>query len=1133
MKKIISTILCVALLTSIICIPVSAMGEDIASVVSFEENQISLDEFSNELNEMIEDNAALYEEASEETTDEVAVTYDGTDYSYNDFATCRLIIRSYKSYEKSYGADEAVTGYEDLQVIQYESVEETIDAFESLSSKSSVSSVIPDTEIDITTEEAAEEIQTYNWAYDRVRVYEAVEYIEENYDVDKLPEIKVGILDTGVWSDEEDIRERVVGEYSVITNSDRTIKISEDHANIISRIITDCTTTNVKIYSYQGCNLDGNFFVSNFIICEERMLLDNLDMVNFSFGSVIDYNIGAKLDKQGVLVITSAGNRSSSYPYYPSSADYALSVASMNKYDKMSTFSNRNSDYVEVVAPGENLPNMGSGTSFSCPIVVSLCAMIMSLNPQYTREQVVQKLYSSCDSTLLAGTKTKYGTIDFMNALVGSEYKSQLVDAPTFSLTSRPTETTMYSETQYLELYCNEGEEIYYTTDTSYPTRQTATLYTEPIELDVTTKIRAVTFSKNHYRSEPSNLTLYIRVYGDIPDNDNGWTINSKGYVTGYYGYDINPTVPDKIFGITVTGIAESAFENMTFIEKITLPETCTYIDSYAFKGCKYLDTINAPDVTTVRIQSFMNCTALNDINMPKLKNLSKECFRNCGELNNLPVDNFTLIPQYAFAHCSFSYISFPNVTEIYNYAFRGCPNLIEISLPALVDGCLGESVFSNCNLLEKVNFPKDFISLAGFTFSGCNMSNFDFLKNIQYVYWGDFNYCNYVEAISLPSVILVDTRTFDYMLSLKEVIIPSCTTVLEEAFRDNRYLEKVVFSDNLEFVGSRLFVNCPMMKYVVLNGLVNSTEAVFEGTSIERVEFNKIQTLASLPEVKNSIVALPSTFESCSEDTTGREYKVFGTKGSTAETWAEANGHTFYEISQENSIVTDIATVYDENSIEPLTFDAIGINSSYQWYGSLDTKVNNGDDVAINGATTNEFTPKKGDKYPYYYCKMTSTDKDVTEAEVSTVEIYSSICQNKLCYMMPKDNTEIDYVNKRIFTTQFVCRNFLEIVHINENTNYLITPSYEYQNNCWYGTGSQLQIQDADASTEITYTLIVEGDINGDSAVDVLDAAYVELVTSGHKQLTDAYFLAADTNSDEEITVEDYAQVVNLVLAG
>ena len=188
---------------------------------------------------------------------------------------------------------------------------------------------------------------------------------------------------------------------------------------------------------------------------------------------------------------------------------------------------------------------------------------------------------------------------------------------------------------------------------------------------------------------------------------------------------------------------------------------------------------------------------------------------------------------------------------------------------------------------------------------------------------------------------------------------------------------------------------------------------------------------------------------------------------------------------------------------------------------------------MAINGAITNEFDPGENCKYAYYYCQMTSTDIDNDGNIVNSFTVNSTLCQNRFYYMYAKDKTEIDVENNLIFTKQFVCRDFLEIVHINENTNYLLTPSYEYQNNCWYGTGSQLQIQDNDSSSEIIYTLIVEGDINGDSAVDVLDAAYVELVTNGHKQLTDAYFLAADINMDEEITVEDYSQVVNLVLAG
>ncbi len=86
------------------------------------------------------------------------------------------------------------------------------------------------------------------------------------------------------------------------------------------------------------------------------------------------------------------------------------------------------------------------------------------------------------------------------------------------------------------------------------------------------------------------------------------------------------------------------------------------------------------------------------------------------------------------------------------------------------------------------------------------------------------------------------------------------------------------------------------------------------------------------------------------------------------------------------------------------------------------------------------------------------------------------------------------------------------------------------YKEYYWYGTGFEFIIYNG-TKTE-RYTLIVEGDIDGDSAVALLDAYQVSLVVNGHTELTDEYFLAADTNSDQEITVEDYVQVVNLVLS-
>lgn len=164
MKKIISSILCISLLASIICVPVSATTDIVVTnnYANETEKQIALDDFSEDLVAMIEENSDLYENAVESESEETVAVYEENEYTYNDFATCRLIVRSYKSYENSYGADEAVTGYEDLQVIQYESVEETINAFNSLSSKSDVISVLPDTEIDLSTEESTKTTEEYN-----------------------------------------------------------------------------------------------------------------------------------------------------------------------------------------------------------------------------------------------------------------------------------------------------------------------------------------------------------------------------------------------------------------------------------------------------------------------------------------------------------------------------------------------------------------------------------------------------------------------------------------------------------------------------------------------------------------------------------------------------------------------------------------------------------------------------------------------------------------------------------------------------------------------------------------------------------------------------------------------------------
>ena len=60
---------------------------------------------------------------------------------------------------------------------------------------------------------------------------------------------------------------------------------------------------------------------------------------------------------------------------------------------------------------------------------------------------------------------------------------------------------------------------------------------------------------------------------------------------------------------------------------------------------------------------------------------------------------------------------------------------------------------------------------------------------------------------------------------------------------------------------------------------------------------------------------------------------------------------------------------------------------------------------------------------------------------------------------------------------------------------------------------------------------LLVQGDTNGDSVVDALDVADVEKTVNGNYELYDEFYLAADLDCDEGISMTDYQQVVNRAL--
>ena len=288
---------------------------------------------------------------------------------------------------------------------------------------------------------------------------------------------------------------------------------------------------------------------------------------------------------------------------------------------------------------------------------------------------------------------------------------------------------------------------------------------------------------------------------------------------------------------------------------------------------------------------------------------------------------------------------------------------------------------------------------------------------------------CKRLTNVTMPNLVTVGDNAFANTSSLLSLSLPSVETIGNEAFLDSAIKE--LYVPKLQNLADSSLAYLKAVKYLDLKelkvlGNPNSENNNLTNTGIRRLEFSSISEIYELPH--NNYYAetegLPITIEfsfpaSLSYCVPVDEFKsdndnyvVYGTKDKNtyAEEWAQENNVDFIELSQDTAIVENIAPIWDDYSYEPLVFDARGFNRKYQWYGSYDNKVSY-DDIAIEGATTNEFNPNKEKSFPYYYCKMVSSDINCIGEIVKSFEVYSSNCENKL-YETPKANISENIVS-------------------------------------------------------------------------------------------------------------------------
>ena len=215
--------------------------------------------------------------------------------------------------------------------------------------------------------------------------------------------------------------------------------------------------------------------------------------------------------------------------------------------------------------------------------------------------------------------------------------------------------------------------------------------------------------------------------------------INNMLY--GYKGKMIENTHINVKDGTTM--ICGSAFYNYSSLISITIPNSVTSIEDYAFGYCSSLNEIifNVDDLKEY-FNSGINKLCYNRIS----SSTQRKLYKNGKEITELVIPNtIDKIPEYTFHNCSSltSVTIGDNVTYIGNYAFANCSSLtnliVKATTPPILEYCESYSiktynVFNGVSRYIQVKVPCEallaYLVADGWSF--VNYTEFSFILTIE-----------------------------------------------------------------------------------------------------------------------------------------------------------------------------------------------------------------------------------------------------------------------------------------------------------------------------------------------------------------------------------------------------------------
>jgi hypothetical protein len=310
--------------------------------------------------------------------------------------------------------------------------------------------------------------------------------------------------------------------------------------------------------------------------------------------------------------------------------------------------------------------------------------------------------------------------------------------------------------------------------------------------------------------------------------------------IIGYNGIGGAVIIPTNINGLPVTGIGTAAFDDLTSLTSVTIPNSVTSIGDSAFAYCTGLTSVTIPgSVISIQADTFSFCTGLTNATLANgVTSIGEEAFWGCSSLINATIPgSVTNIGDSAFYECSsLTNAAIPsNVASIGYSAFSGCA-ITSVAIPASLTN-IGDGAFYQCTTLSAINVDSQnlfYSSASGVLFnesqttllqypSGRTNGNYIIPGSVTNIEQGGFTFCTNLIAIMVDQQnsfysslngVLFDINQITLLvhpggLGGSYAIPSSVTSIGDSAFFESTEVTNVTIPNSVTNIGNTAFYEC------------------------------------------------------------------------------------------------------------------------------------------------------------------------------------------------------------------------------------------------------------------------------------------------------------------------------------